>query len=40
MESATQDTNETSEISECNSWFTLMVMSNFEDKVQKMLMKK
>ena len=40
MESATQDTNETPETTECDSWFTLMVMSNFEDKVQKMLMKK
>ena len=40
MESTTQDANETQEITECNSWYTLMVMSNFEDKVQKLLMKK
>ena len=40
MESATQDTNETQETTECSSWYTLMVMSNFEDRIQKMLVKK
>lgn len=40
MESTTQDVNEIQETTECGSWFTLMVMSNFEDKVQKLLMKK
>ena len=40
MESTTQDTSEIPETTECDSWFTLMVMSNFEDRIKKMLVKK
>jgi len=40
MESTSNNVDETEKSTECNSWYTLMVMSNFEDKVQKLLMKK
>ena len=40
MESTTHTVNEEQETTGCDSWYTLMVMSNFEDRVQKLLMKK
>lgn len=40
MESPTQEINEATEVKKCDSWYTLMVMSNFEGRVQTLLQKK
>lgn len=40
MENSTESVIDSNEVSSCNTWYTIMVMSNLEDKIRKLILKK